>query len=326
MGQRTTSAAADQPVMTVSTEEANSRHIRPSTALHAPQALTIRIEAPPPPEPVEQASAIADDEDELARLWMVAHDLRAPLHALMAAADILSSDLEVLPAERVRSLAQGIQRRVEWLQSVAAELHQITDAAEEAPAVSAVVAETPLNTPVTHRVPSVSSVEDVLEDVMPVVEPMLRERRQHLRLDVASDAQASMLGAGQQHVCQALVNLIQNASKYGGSEIGIDVQVRRQGNTLRLEVADEGPGLPAGDPMALFTPFQRGSRQRQDGTALSETASGVGLGLAIVRSIVEGYGGSLGAANRPTGGASFWFELPSLPTMQSGAQYSAMAL
>ena len=71
---------------------------------------------------------------------------------------------------------------------------------------------------------------------------------------------------------------------------------------MRLTIADEGPGIPAEYQPDAFSRFvHRGSDKAQ---------YGVGLGLSVVKAIVEGQGGRVGVGDRPEGGALFWFTLP----------------
>jgi two-component system sensor histidine kinase KdpD len=74
------------------------------------------------------------------------------------------------------------------------------------------------------------------------------------------------------------------------------------GNSVHLVVEDDGPGLPGLDPEALFEPFTRGRNE--------SAISGVGLGLALCRSIVQAHGGDIRAAARPPRGATFDIRLP----------------
>jgi two-component system sensor histidine kinase KdpD len=101
---------------------------------------------------------------------------------------------------------------------------------------------------------------------------------------------------------RVLANLLENAAKYTppGSRIEIAAQV--DGADLRLTVADDGPGLPAGREEALFEKFTR---------AKSESSiPGVGLGLAICRAILEAHGGRIWAERAALGGAAFVLTLP----------------
>jgi two-component system sensor histidine kinase KdpD len=99
---------------------------------------------------------------------------------------------------------------------------------------------------------------------------------------------------------RVLVNLFENAAKYTppGSRITIGAAV--VGDRLKLTVADNGPGLPAGREEAVFQKFTRGERE--------SATPGVGLGLTICRAIVESHGGTITAKNQ--GGACFTLSLP----------------
>src|SRR6185436_4649050 len=100
---------------------------------------------------------------------------------------------------------------------------------------------------------------------------------------------------------QVLVNLLENAAKYtpAGSEVEISARADERG--MVVDVADRGPGLPAGEEARIFEKFVRGRQAR---------GPGAGLGLAICRGIVEAHGGTLVAENRAGGGALFRITLP----------------
>ncbi len=91
---------------------------------------------------------------------------------------------------------------------------------------------------------------------------------------------------------RVLGNLVQNAGKYAPAGSTITVQLEDAG----FEVLDEGPGVPAGELERLFQPFYRGSKSS------THQGKGLGLGLMLVRQIVEAHGGSVSARNRPEGG------------------------
>ena len=97
-------------------------------------------------------------------------------------------------------------------------------------------------------------------------------------------------------------NLVHNSIKYLGNarERRVVVRAARMGDRARVEVEDTGPGLPAGTEEEVFEPYVRADRTGQPG---------LGLGLATVKRLAEGYGGSVGVRSAP-GGCTFWFELP----------------
>lgn len=105
---------------------------------------------------------------------------------------------------------------------------------------------------------------------------------------------------------RVFANLFENAAKYTPPGCTIDVSARQvdgdEGIRIELVVEDDGPGLPPGREAWLFEKFTRGQDE--------SPVSGVGLGLAIVRAIVEAHGGHVRAENRPEGGARFVINLP----------------
>lgn len=106
---------------------------------------------------------------------------------------------------------------------------------------------------------------------------------------------------------QALGSLLDNALRYAPPGTGIALRAERspiEPTRARLSVEDAGPGIAPADLPYVFDRFYQADPARDRGTATS------GLGLAIVRAVVEAHGGRVGAANRQGGGASVWIELP----------------
>ena len=101
---------------------------------------------------------------------------------------------------------------------------------------------------------------------------------------------------------RVLINLLENALKYAGSKAQIGITAQDDEQQLRLEVWDNGPGIPTGQEQAIFDKFSRGHKE--------SAIPGVGLGLAICRAIVEVHGGTISAHTRPEGGACFRVTLP----------------
>ena len=98
---------------------------------------------------------------------------------------------------------------------------------------------------------------------------------------------------------QVLINLLENATKHTPAGQPIDIEARRVADTIVVDVADRGPGLPTGEEHRIFDKFFGAG-----------TGGGAGLGLTICRAIVEAHGGRIRGENRPGGGAVFRFSLP----------------
>jgi two-component system OmpR family sensor kinase len=103
---------------------------------------------------------------------------------------------------------------------------------------------------------------------------------------------------------QVIDNLVRNALTHTPGGTAVELRVGSGDKDAELEVRDHGPGLPPGDPAALFERFWRAEGGRVRGKA------GAGLGLAIVAGIVEAHHGSVAAADAPGGGARFRVTLP----------------
>ena len=111
---------------------------------------------------------------------------------------------------------------------------------------------------------------------------------------------------------QVLGNLLRNALVHTPAESPIEVGVGLADGSVRVDVRDHGPGLPAGDPAALFERFWRSEGGRERGKA------GAGLGLAIVAAIVDAHGGTVSASDAVGGGAVFSVVLPGVSSGGGG--------
>ncbi|MBF6170759.1 HAMP domain-containing histidine kinase [Nocardia blacklockiae] len=117
-------------------------------------------------------------------------------------------------------------------------------------------------------------------------------------------APATVLGSRIQ-IGRVLGNLVDNAQRHAAATVR--VAVRRAGDTVVLEVSDDGPGIPADDRERVFRRFVRldDARSRDEG--------GAGLGLAIVRDVVDRHGGEIRVDDGPAGGARFTVVFPAAP-------------
>jgi signal transduction histidine kinase len=121
-----------------------------------------------------------------------------------------------------------------------------------------------------------------------------------VQLELADGARAA---GDADRIQQVLVNLIDNALKYGGRE-GVGVRVEADNGVVRISVSDAGPGISFADQQRIFEKFFRADPQ------LRRAPGGTGLGLYIARELVERMDGRLRVSSTPGAGATFVVELP----------------
>jgi signal transduction histidine kinase len=247
--------------------------------------MTMRVAALPEAGP---SSPSAQPAHELSVLATVAHELRGPLTALATSSELLAEDFLHLDPQQVKSMLGAMHRRTLWLQGLVENL-----------LCAATIREGRLQ---LYR--QSLSITDLLADVDAVVDPLLAQRGQRLRVRIGSRLPEVL--ADSRRLGQVLINLILNASKFGAANTSIDVTVTARGGVVRVSVADRGPGVSLEQSQRLFEAYYRAPATAGSGK------DGVGLGLSIVKSIVEAHGGLVGVDSRRGGGACFWFSIPSV--------------
>ena len=125
-----------------------------------------------------------------------------------------------------------------------------------------------------------------------------------VRLAVADDGVAPVVLGDEARLRQVLVNLVGNALTHTPAGTPVEVRLRTDGAHALVEVADEGPGLTAEQASQVFERFYRAD------TARTRASGGNGLGLSIVRAVVEAHGGRVGVRSTPGAGAVFLVDLP----------------
>ena len=121
-----------------------------------------------------------------------------------------------------------------------------------------------------------------------------------------ADSAHSLTVQGSPRLLRRLIrNLLENARRYSHGDVSLELAQQRAGTGQRavIKVHDRGPGVPSAQRERIFEPFYRLP-------GASEREGGVGLGLALVKSITERHGGTVRCEARPGGGASFIVELP----------------
>ena len=235
------------------------------------------------------AASATNDLSSGALLASLVHELRTPVTALATGSELLLDDLDTLSRDDLHRIVETMHRGAIWLQGLIENVLYAATLAEGG----------------VQIYPRALDLIELVRDVLPVVDPLLRQRHQTLRVvDRLADLRVP---ADSRRIGQVLINLIANASKYSDTSTRIDVTVARRVDGVRLSVADRGPGLPTGGFNQLFVPYTRAPEAGVAGI------DGAGLGLAIVKSIVDLHSGNVGASRRRGGGSTFWFELPLAP-------------
>ncbi len=216
----------------------------------------------------------------------VTHELRTPLTSIRAFSEILLDNPDLDTAERQRFL-QPIVEETERLTRL---VNQVLDLAR----LEADAAEWQVR-PV--------EVTAVVSTSLTSTDQLFRQRGASLEVVVPGDLPPVM--ADFDRVVQVMVNLLGNAVKFADPKKGrVRVTATRQGNEVRVDVQDNGAGVPEEDLDVIFDKF------RQGGDTHRERPAGTGLGLPISREIIDHLGGRLWAERHPGLGATFAFTLP----------------
>jgi signal transduction histidine kinase len=153
-----------------------------------------------------------------------------------------------------------------------------------------------------HRRPNLQTgnFTEVLADVETLMQSALQQAGFRLETE---NALTGPFRYDREIMVQVLINLIENSLKFGRSSPSkqITVRLRESGDHVRIEVADTGPGIPAGDVKKIFNDFHR---------AVTSAAGGTGIGLALVRRFVTLLGGRVSAVNNPGAGCTIHIDLP----------------
>ena len=205
------------------------------------------------------------------------HELRTPLAQLRLFAETLRLGRVRSEEERQRSL-EVIDRESRRLSHLVENLLQFSRSGRGAPA--------------SHPAPR--ELGPLVGEVLESFQPVAAGAGAHLRAEVGAGLWARVDADSWR---QVLLNLLDNAVKYGprGQEVVVTLEGAEE--HVRLAVEDEGPGIPAADRERVFERFRRLERDRVS------TVTGTGLGLAVVRELVSGFGGRCRVEPAGRGGA-----------------------
>jgi len=222
----------------------------------------------------------------------ISHELRTPLTVIRTAAYNLRG-------ARLRDRPDQVERYGSLIESESGKLGGLVDhVIRYASAKSGNVIREPV------------ALNKLLQDVLQTSRPAIENAGVVLEEKIGSNLPPVL--ADSLALRHAVQNLLDNALKYGregGNWIGVhaDAVTDEEGPAVRIDVSDRGPGIPADEVPRLFDPFFRGRK------AVRNQVHGTGLGLNLVRTIVEAHGGSIRVKSGPSRGAAFTIRIPAAP-------------
>jgi signal transduction histidine kinase len=246
-----------------------------------------------PREGPEEIASVADtfnlmaerlEEQERLRSEFIAnaaHELRTPLTNLVGYLEGLRDGVVAPSREAFVSLREEVERLVRLSRSLDALAHGDLDDRTGA------IAEIDLARAIT--------------DAVELVQPSFDRRAIVLAVDVPGSLHAR---ANADHLAQVLANLLQNAVRYTPDHGRVAIAAESRSADVLVTVTNTGEGIPAGDLPKVFERFYRVEKSR------ARARGGAGIGLAIVKQLVERAGGRVGAESSD-GVTRFWFSLPS---------------
>ncbi|MCS7033328.1 MAG: ATP-binding protein, partial [Phycisphaerae bacterium] len=216
----------------------------------------------------------------------VSHELRTPLNSILGFADLLKEAAGDADS-RLARYAQNIRTSGEGLKHL---IDDLLDLAKIEAGRMEVRSEQ-------------FSIPDLFEGLTTILKPLADKKNLLLRAGVSNDV--PVISSDYQKVQQILYNFLSNAIKFSPPGQEIELKAVRDGlTTIRIEVTDQGPGIPADQHEIIFEKFRQidGSHTRQHG--------GTGLGLAIARELSHLLGGTVGVRSAPGEGSTFFLILP----------------
>jgi two-component system phosphate regulon sensor histidine kinase PhoR len=215
----------------------------------------------------------------------VAHEFRTPLSSLAASIELLLDQAPDLTPDELQELLVSLHLGTLGLQTLVDNL--LEGASIEAG---------------RFRVsPRRAQLDRIIGEAVRMMRPLLEKYGQSLQVELMPDI--SYVRADERRVVQVLVNLLSNAIKYGPSDGEVTICVERLHEWVKINVVDQGPGIPTELRTDIFRRFTYPR-------SLSNSAKfGVGLGLSVVKAVIEAHGGQVGVSDNPKGGAVFWFTL-----------------
>jgi two-component system, NtrC family, sensor histidine kinase GlrK len=226
---------------------------------------------------------------------IVSHELRTPLTSMKEAANLLMEGLTGELNERQKRLITIMQQGMDRLLQMISELLEISK-------LEGGMAELQIQP---------YNLNEVVSSFFSEIQPYAVKKGIDLRIRYLPEIFNVPLDKNK--ILRVLTNLTQNAIKYSGEGSEVELRLARQDDDIVIEIEDHGIGIPDEDIPLIFEKFYQSKATRGH--------SGIGLGLAISRSIVDAHGGKIYAKSTIGKGSVFAFSLPIHPLVPAGGVY-----
>ena len=236
----------------------------------------------------KQAAELETHREQLRAnlLRAISHDLRTPLAGISGNAGVLMEKSFSLDESKKQEIYRSIYDDAMWLVNLTENLLSITRIENGA---------MPLRQ-------SAELIDDIFHEALSHVDRRAAEHK--ISVELADDMLMAKMDA--RLIVQVIINIVNNAIKYTPEGSKICLSAKKENSMVRIEIADNGPGISDEEKQRLFDMFYTVNR----GGAGADSRRGLGLGLSLCKSIVEAHGGSISVYDNQPHGAVFSFTLP----------------
>lgn len=217
-------------------------------------------------------------------LRAISHDLRTPLTGILGATGTLIENREMLTDDQKSELLSNTYEETKWLIHTVENILSLTQLEE-------------------GKV-KLKIKQEFMEEIMAEVVSRTAKQLTDHQVELSIPKELIMVDMDGQLIEHVLINLLDNASKYTPKGSQVKLVVNYEGERVKVQVKDNGPGIPKKAMDKLFNRFYTSGETSDHGR------KGIGLGLEICKAIIEAHGGSICAYNNESGGATFEFIMP----------------
>ncbi len=236
-------------------------------------------------------SSLQEDAQELDRLRSefianVSHELKTPLAALKESVSLILDEIAGAVTDKQRRLLELARKNIERLGRLIDDLLDFSKAESKARSM--------------HR--SLFDIEEIITSAVATLEPLANQKAISIKSFLPN--KNTEIWGDEDKIHEVMVNFLDNSIKYNKAKGKIEVRLEDVGNDVRLTVADTGVGMSQGNLESIFDRFKR------VGNYSDGKIKGSGLGLSIVKEIVEMHGGDMNVESKEDKGTKFTITLP----------------